>query len=214
MGREARISSERAGRCTGSFACMSNSPVQVCPFGRLLDTWSTTTWDRYSRPRIKPLFPLPDFAINAKDLDTRPMEAMKYRKLRRIAPVSVDATRSLRRSTAQGQEPCRSPWFTRNRRTWPVWPGRYHYSPICWSPDAPFASTLPTAGEWILRCAPRGHGGKCVSPGRPGMDERFTLEARLRSRDESGLHMGRPCLTRATPLFMQSFLCGMNRFSQ
>jgi acyl transferase domain-containing protein/NAD(P)H-dependent flavin oxidoreductase YrpB (nitropropane dioxygenase family)/NAD(P)-dependent dehydrogenase (short-subunit alcohol dehydrogenase family) len=217
-GREARIVCRREDDPGHEFHChVELSSAGLSPSGRILDTWSTNYVGQVILgPRNTPLSPLPEFAINAKDLDTRPMEAHEIQENYDNRTGLRGRYRVLEKIDGTGPEIIKGSMVYKEQEDMAgLGLPRYHYPPYLLealmhlfvfytalrqesgSPDV-----LP-AGMEEMRFA---------RPARNG--ERFTLEARLRSRDERGFTWDGRALDESGAPIMQVLSMRMKRFSQ
>jgi len=218
MGREARILGRREQDAVQEFRChVELASAGLSPSGRLLDTWSTNYLGQVILgPRIKPLFPLPDFAINAKDLDTRPMEAHEIQESYENRTGLRGRYRVLEKIHGTGPGTMKGAMVYKEQEDMAgLGPARYHYSPYLLEAlmhlFAFYTALRQESGSFDV--LPAGmEEMRFTRPARNG--ERFTLEARLRSRDDQGFTWDARALDESNTPIMQVLSMRMNRFSQ
>jgi len=217
-GREARILCRREEDPGHEFHChVEISSAGLSPSGRLLDTWSTNYAGQVVLgPRITPLSPLPEFAVNAKDLDTRPMEAHEIQESYENRTGLCARYRVLEKIHGTGPGIIRGAMVYREQEDMAgLGVARYHYPPYLLEAlmhlfafytalrrESGSSDVLPAGMEEMRFTRPAQNG------------ERFTLEARLRSRDDQGVTWDARALDESHTPIMQVLSMRMNRFSQ
>jgi NAD(P)-dependent dehydrogenase (short-subunit alcohol dehydrogenase family) len=217
-GREARILCRREEDPGHEVRChVELSSAGLSPSGRLLDTWSTNYLGQVILgPRITPLSPLPEFAINAKDLDTRPMDAHEIQESYETRTGLRGRYRVLEEINGTGPGIIKGAMVYKEQEDMAgLGPARYHYSPYLLEAlmhlfafyaalrqESGASDVLPACMEEM----------RFTRPARNG--ERFTLEARLRSRDDQGFTWDARALDESNTPIMQVVSMRMNRFSQ
>jgi malonyl CoA-acyl carrier protein transacylase len=217
-GREARIFCRREEDPSHEVRChVELSSAGLSPSGRLLDTWSTNYLGQVILgPRITPLSPLPEFAINAKDLDTRPMDAHEIQESYENRTGLRGRYRVLEKIHGTGPGIIKGAMVYKEQEDMAgLGPARYHYSPYLLEAlmhlfafyaalrqESGSSDVLPAGMEEM----------RFTRPARNG--ERFTLEARLRSRDDQGFTWDARALDESNTPIMQVLSMRMNRFSQ
>jgi hypothetical protein len=217
-GREARILCRREEDAMQEIRChVELSSAGLSPSGRLLDTWSTNYVGQVLLgPRITPLSTLPEFAINAKDLDTRPMEAHEIRESYEARTGLLGRYRVLEKINGTGSGIIKGSMVYREQEDMAgLGPARYQYSPYLLEAlmhlFAFYAALRQESGSPDVLPA----GMEEMRFTRPARDgERFTLEARLRSRDDQGFTWDARALDESNTPIMQVLSMRMNRFSQ
>ena len=217
-GREARIVCRREDDPGHELHChVELSSAGLSPSGRLLDTWSTNYVGQVILgPRITPLSMLPELAINAKDLDTRPMEAHEIQENYENRTGLRGRYRVLEKIDGTGPEIIKGAMVYKEQEDM-AGSGlpRYHYPPYLLEAlmhlfvfhtalrqESGSADVLPAGMDEM----------RFTRPARNG--ERFTLEARLRSRDERGFTWDGRALDESGAPIMQVLSMRMKRFSQ
>jgi len=217
-GREARILCRREEDAVQEIRChVELSSAGLSPSGRLLDTWSTNYVGQVILgPRITPLSPLPEFAVNAKDLDTRPMDAHEIQESYENRTGLRGRYRVLEKIHGTGPGIIKGSMVYKEQEDMTgLGPARYHYSPYLLEAlmhlfafytalrqESGSSDLLPAGMEEM----------RFTRPARNG--ERFTLEARLRSRDDQGFTWDARALDESNIPIMQVLSMRMNRFSQ
>jgi acyl transferase domain-containing protein/NAD(P)H-dependent flavin oxidoreductase YrpB (nitropropane dioxygenase family)/NAD(P)-dependent dehydrogenase (short-subunit alcohol dehydrogenase family) len=217
-GREARILCRREEDAVQEVRChVELSSAGLSPSGRLLDTWSTNYVGQVILgPRITPLSALPEFAINAKDLDTRPMEANEIQESYENRTGLRGRYRVLEKIHGTGPGVIKGAMVYKEQEDMAgSGLARYHYSPYLLEAlmhlfafyaalrqESGVSDVLPAGMEEMRFTRPARNAG------------RFTLEARLRSRDDQGFTWDARALDESNTPIMQVLSMRMNRFSE
>jgi acyl transferase domain-containing protein/NAD(P)H-dependent flavin oxidoreductase YrpB (nitropropane dioxygenase family)/NAD(P)-dependent dehydrogenase (short-subunit alcohol dehydrogenase family)/acyl carrier protein len=218
MGREARILCRREKDAVQEVRCyVELSSVDISPSGRPLDTWSTNYLGQVILgPRITPLLPWPEFVIKSEDLDTRPMEPQEIQESYENRTGLRGRYRVLEKIHGTGPGIMKGVMVYKEQEDMAgLGQARYHYSPYLLEAlmhlFAFYAALRREEGSSNL--IPAGmEEMRFTRPARNG--ERFTLEARLRSRDDRGFTWDARALDKSDTPVMQLLSMRMNRFSQ
>jgi hypothetical protein len=217
-GREARIFCQREKDTVQEVRCnVELSSADMSPSGRPLGTWSTNYRGQVILgPRITPLSPMPEFAVNAKDLDTRPMEAHEIQESYETRTGLRGRYRVLEKIHGTGPGIIKGAMVYKEQEDMAgLGLVRYHYSPYLLEAlmhlFAFYAALRQEEGSSNL--IPAGmEEMRFTRPARNG--EGFTLEARLRSRDDQSFTWDARALDETNTPVMQVLSVRVNRFSQ
>ena len=218
ISREARILCRREEHAGQGIRCAVRlSSADVSPSGRPLDTWSTNYQGQVMLgPRATPIPPWTESATQAEDLDTGPLGPREIQEAYEKSTGLRGRYRVL--EGIQGTGPGVIKGLTVYREQEDI-AGlgrvRYLYSPYLLEAlmhlfafhtalrqDAGSPSLLPAGLEEMLFNRPARHG------------ERFTLEARLRSRDDQGVTWDARAVDEEGNTIMQVVSARMNRFGR
>jgi len=217
-GREARILCRREEDAVQEVRChVELSSADLSPSGRLLDTWSTNYLGKVILgPRITPLSPVSELSINAKDLDTRPMETHDIQESYENRTGLRGRYRVIEKINGTGPGVIKGAMVYKEQEDMAgLGRARYHYPPYLLEAlmhlfafyaalrqENGSSDVLPAGMEEM----------RFTRPARNG--ERFTLEARLRSRDDQGFTWDARAVDESNTTIMQVHSVRMNRFSQ